>query len=132
MGLSKPGMAAWLADLETLPERAPEAFKRVMGKAGMNIKDDWKAGWRAISTVGHIPHLIRFIGYDVSERGTTFSVTVGPKAGTLQSGLAAYISFGTLTSAPHDAGQHALDVELPKMQKAAAQVAEDLLNGTLR
>jgi hypothetical protein len=131
MGLSKPGMDEWIADLESLPARAPEAFKRVMGKAGMNIKRDWKAGWKAISGAGHIPHLIRFIGYDVPpEKGSTFSVIAGPKAGTLQSGLAAYIEYGTLTSAPHPAGQHALDVELPKMQAAAAKVAEDLLNET--
>jgi hypothetical protein len=76
--------------------------------------------------------LIRNIGYDLSEKGFVYSVEAGPKAGTLQSGLAAYISFGTLTSAPHDAGQHAVDVELPKMERAAAQVAEDLLDGTSR
>jgi len=129
MGLSQRGMDEWLADLESLPERAPRAFRGVMSRAGVQIKLDWKAGWKAISTAGHIPHLIRFIGYDLSEKGFNYSVEAGPKAGTLQSGLAAYITYGTLTSAPHDAGQHALDVELPKMQAAAAKVAEDLLDG---
>ena len=130
MGLTKTGIYEWIHDLETLPERGPEEFKKVMGKAGMNIKRDWKKGWQAISQAGHIPHLIRNIKYDVTQKGNTFSVEVQPRPGALQTGLASLIELGTLTSAPHPAGQAALDAELPRMQAYAAKVAEDLLNGT--
>jgi hypothetical protein len=127
MGLKVTGMDAWLRDLETLPERAPEAFRKVTSRAGVQIKLDWKARWNAISHVGHIPHLIRNIGYDLSQKGSTFSVTVGVAPGRLQSRLASFIEFGTLTSAPHPAGQKALDTERPKFERAALDVAVELL-----
>jgi len=127
MGVTVTGMDEWIRDLESVSARADKEFRAVMSRAGVQIKLDWKAGYKAIAPRGHIPHLIRSIGYDLSQKGTTYSVTVGPKAGMLQSGLAAYVEFGTLTSPPHPAGQKALDAEAPKMERAALKVAEDLL-----
>lgn len=132
MGLKVTGMDEWLRDLETLPERAPKAFRPVVKRAGVQIKRDWQARWRAISADhGHIPHLIRGVGFDdVDEHGSTFSVEVGVDPRNRQAFLSKIITYGTLTSRPHDAGQAALNVEIPKFEKAIGKAAVDLLEGT--
>jgi hypothetical protein len=130
LGSSVSGMDEWLRDLRTLPERAPKAFRGVMSRAGVQIKLDWKRRWSEVThPQGHIPHLIRGIGYDLSETTTRFRVTVGVASNNRQAFLSKILEYGTLTSAPHPAGQLSLDAEVPKMEKAVGQVAEDLLNG---
>lgn len=127
MGLKAHGMAEWIETLETLPERAPDAFRDVVKRGGVQIKLDWKRRWREASHIGHIPHLIRWVGFDVSEKGPVFSVEVGVKSGLPQSRLASFIEYGTLTSAPHPAGQLSLDAEVPNMEHWAGKVAVELL-----
>lgn len=127
MGTSTRGMDAWIRDLETLPERAAEKFPRVLGQGGLQIKKDWKAAWNLVQVHGHIPHLIRAVGYDVHERRDSWSVEVGVRIPSRQGFLAEIITYGTLTSAPHDAGLAALDVEDPKYVRAVAEAAEKLL-----
>ena len=78
MGVTVSGMDGWLADLDSLPERADKAFIPIMKRAGGNIKDDWSARWTAMPHA-HIPHLIpvqAFI-YDTDKNGFTYSVEVG-------------------------------------------------------
>lgn len=130
MGVQMRGMNELIKDLESLPERAPEKFKRVMGQGGNNIKKDWAARWQAMPHE-HLPHLVRTssFGYDVSEKGFTFSVKVGPKPHRLQTRLASFIEFGTLHSRPHPAGRPALDAEAPRTAEWAVKAFEDLLNG---
>lgn len=131
MGVSVSGMDEWLDDLKTLPERAAKEFRQVTSKAGLNIKTDWRHRWTTMSH-RHIPHLVpRSIGYDLSEDGMTFSVEVGVAEANLQAFLAEIITYGTLTSGPHDAGTPALETEAPKMAAAAEKVAADLLDGRL-
>jgi hypothetical protein len=122
-------MDSWRRDLQTLPERAEKAIKPVMSRAGVQIKLDWKRRWTEAGspTVGHIPHLIRSLGYDLSQKGTLFAVTVGVASNRPQSRLASFIEYGTLTSAPHPAGQESLDAEVPKFLAAMSKVAHDLL-----
>jgi hypothetical protein len=128
MGLHVSGMSEWQRVLETLPERAPKAFRDVVKRGGVQIRIDWQRRWREISTVGHIPHLIRNVGFDdVDEDGSTFSVKVGVQSGRKQSRLASFITYGTLTSGPHDAGLAALEVEAPKTALWAGKVAAELL-----
>lgn len=128
MGLKVTGMDEWLRDLETLPERAPKAFHDVVKHAGVKIKLDWKRRWREASHIGHIPHLIRWVGFDrVNQKGFVFSVEVGVKSGLPQSRLASFIEYGTLTSAPHPAGQLSLNAEIPNMEHWAGKVAVELL-----
>ena len=130
MGVRIEGMDEWLADLEALPERAHKAFRQVTSKAGFNMKDDWTARWRGMPHA-HIPHLIRLIGYDLSNDGWTFKVVVGVTEGRPQSRLASFIEYGTLTSGPHPGGQPALDAEAPRMAVYAEKVAVDLLEGRI-
>lgn len=127
MGVSSVGFDALIKDLESLPERAPKAYKQVMKRAGGNMKDDWKARWTAMPHK-HIPHLVRSIAYQVEEVGThTFRLTVGPRPHYLQARLAPFIEFGTLTSGPHPGGKPALDAELPKLLAWLEKVTQDLL-----
>ena len=132
MGLKVTGMREWLDILETLPERAPKAFRGVVKRGGVQIKRDWQGRWRAISVEKHIPHLIRGVGFDdVEEHGSTFSVEVGVDPKNRQAFLSKIITYGTLTSRPHDAGLAALNTEAPKFERAAGKAALDLLEGKL-
>ena len=127
MGVKITGMDEWIADLDSLPERAPKAFRGVISRAGVQIKKDWRGRWQSMPHK-HIPHLVRGVGYDTSQRGNTYSVEVGVDPKNRQAFLAKIITYGTLTSGPHDAGQAALDTETPKMEKAALDVAVELLD----
>jgi hypothetical protein len=129
MGTSTRGMDALIRDLETLPERAADKFPRVLGQGGLNIKRDWQAAWRRVQVHGHIPHLIRAVGYDVHEHRDSWSAKAGVRVPSRQGFLAKVITYGTLTSAPHDAGLAAMDVEDPKYVRAVAEVAQKLLEG---
>ena len=128
MGVRITGMDEWREILETLPERAKDKFGRIMGQAGLNIKKDWSARWSAMPHE-HLPHLVRLssFGYEVDERNFTFSVNVGVKSGRLQTRLASFIEFGTLTSRPHPAGEPALHAEVPRAIPYIEKAAEELL-----
>jgi len=130
MGVTVHGIDEFIADLEALPETSAKAFRQVVSRGGVQIKQDWKKRWEAIrSPRTHIPHLIRGIGYDLSETGSTFTATVGVIDTNRQAFLAEIIENGTLTSAPHPGGPPALEAELPRMAAAAEKVAADLLEG---
>src|SRR5262245_49157094 len=132
MGASTRGLDELLADFETLPERAAEKFPRVLGQGGLQIKKDWRERWKLITGPrghSHIPHLLYAVGYDVDEYRDHWRVKVGVAALNRQSFLAEIITYGTLTSAPHDAGQAALDDEDPRFVNAVAQAAQELLEG---
>ena len=130
MGARIVGMDEWLAALKTLPERAPEKFKKVMGQGGNNIKKDWSARWQAMPHE-HLPHLVKLssFGYEVTQKGWTFSVEVGVKPHRLQTRLASFVEFGTLTSRPHPGGRPAIEAEAPRTAQWAAKAAMDLLDG---
>ena len=126
MGVKITGMDEWLRDLETLPERAPKAFRGVASRAGVQMKLDWRGRWQAMPHK-HIPHLVRGIGYDLTENGPTWSIELGIDPKNRQAFLAEIIERGTLTSGPHPGGIPALEAEAPKMSAAALKVAGDLL-----
>jgi hypothetical protein len=130
MGTRITGMDEWLNALKTLPARAPEKFKAVMGQGGNNIKKDWSARWTAMPHE-HLPHLVKLSSfqYEVTQHGNTYSVDVGVKGHGLQTRLASFIEYGTLTSRPHPGGQPALEAEAPRTAEWAQKAAEDLLDG---
>lgn len=130
MGTSTRGMDEWIADLETLAERAEEKFPRLLGRGALNIKNDWRARWQRLGGTGsHIPHLPRGIGYDVRSRRGGWEAEIGVSPDNRQAFLATIIEYGTLTSRPHPGGIPALDREDPRFVRAVATLAEELLHG---
>jgi hypothetical protein len=128
MGTRVRGMDEWLADLDSLEERAPKAFRAVVSKGAFNIKADWRKRWEAIRAPRtHIPHLGRGIGYDLTETPQVISADIGVDPKNRQAFLAEIIEHGTQTSAPHPGALPALEVESPRFSSAAEKVAYDLL-----
>lgn len=131
MGVHVLGMRELILDLEHLDEQAGRVFPKIVSKGALNIKTDWREGWTVAGRPGpgHIPHLIKAVGYDTDHSGSGWSANIGPRADALQAGLAEYITYGTVNSPPHDAGKHALDAEEPGFVRAVAEAAVDLLEG---
>lgn len=130
MGVVVRGLDQWRRDLETLPERAPKAFRGVMSRAGVQIKKDWQARWNEIkSDRTHIPHIVRGIGYDQTDTEDHFTLAVGVRSDNRQAFLSKILEYGTLTSPPHPAGEPALQAEVPQMMDATGKVAVNLLLG---
>lgn len=130
MGTTVRGLDELIRDFRSLPERSAEKFARLLGKGALNIKKDWQESWRRVQVHGHIPHLIRDTGYDVHARRDRFSAEVGVRYPSQQGFLAEIITYGTLTSAPHDAGLHALEAEDPRYVQAVAELAQHLVDGS--
>jgi hypothetical protein len=128
MGVTIRGLDEWIRSLETFAERSEKVFPKVLGQGANNIKKDWIAAWTSMPH-SHIPHLVRNIGYETKEKAPVFSAEIGVRPNRLQSGLASIITYGTLTSGPHDAGQAALDAEEPRYVEHVADAYVDLLNG---
>jgi hypothetical protein len=130
VGVRVTGLDEWIRDLETLPKRAPEAFRPVMKRAGQNMKTDWRTRWEAIRhEPTHLPHLPRGIGYDTDDDGVTYGVEVGVNPANAQAFLAEIIEYGTLRTAGHPAGVAVLEAEVPRAQAAVEKAAADLLDG---
>lgn len=136
MGVRVVGMDELLRDLRTLPDRAGRVFPKVLSKGGLNIKGDWRRRWTEATRpgrrgpYGHIPHLLRGIGYDTSALKDAWSATIGVDSKNRQAFLSKILTYGTLTSGPHDAGLAALDVEDPRFVQAVADAAVELLDGS--
>lgn len=129
MGARMHGMDEWIDDLASVPDRAPREFRQVVSKGALNIKNDWRERWAAIRAAKtHIPHLVRGIGYDITERGQVISAEIGVDPKNRQAFLSKIIEDGTLgRSAPHPGPVPALDAEMPRFEAAAAKVAQELL-----
>jgi hypothetical protein len=130
MAVRVVGLSGWVRHLDTLEERAGKEFPRVVERGALNVKEGWRAGWEAIKNEPtHIPHIVRGIGYDTDHRPPTWAASIGVLARNRQSFLAHILEYGTVNSPPYPAGQTALDAEAPLFERAAAEVAEKLLEG---
>lgn len=128
MAVRVRGFVELEADLDSVPERARAELPKILGRAGMNIKADWRARWAKIQHhPTHIPHLLRGIGYDVEETPKGWGLTVGVAATNRQAFLAEVIERGTLTSPPHPGPVPALETEVPKFERALLDAAAKLL-----
>lgn len=100
--------------------------RKVASKGALNIKNDWRAGW---SGMPHIRALPIAIGYDLAEDADSVSAVIGPDKDKSQGPLGNIIEFadGSIKSAPHPAGAHALELETPRFVDAVGKAAADLL-----
>jgi hypothetical protein len=130
MGVVIRGMDHLIESFRTLEPRADKAFRKVLSRGGVQIKEAWKAGWIAIeSEPTSIPHLVRGIGYDETGKSPYWAVNVGVAATNSQAPLAFLIAYGVPEhNAPHDAGLKAMDEEDPRFVQAVADKAIELLD----
>jgi hypothetical protein len=130
MGARVKGLDEVIHMLETLEERADKKFPKVVGRGALNIKLGWKQRWKAIAqTNTAIPHLIRGVGYDTTEKAPHYTADIGVIETNPQAPLAHIITYGTLGhNPPHDAGLSAMDEEDPKFVNAVATAAVELLD----
>lgn len=130
MGVIVTGLDQFRDMLRTYPERADKAFRQVSSRAGVQIKKDWTTRWQTMRHA-HIPHLVKSVGYDLSDENFVYTAEVGVNRANRQAFLAAIIAYGTATSGPHDAGLPALEAEAPRTEAAALDVLEQLLTDRL-
>jgi hypothetical protein len=102
----------------------PEAEK-VVGKGSNNVKKDAQRIIRGASHRGYLPHYPYSITYDVTS-GEVIAGEIGPDSGRLQGGLGRLLENGSQNNAPIPHLAPALDLEAPKFEKAAGDLAEKL------
>ena len=131
MGARIHGMAELLAHLEAIPAEAEKKFGRVVGRGAMNIKADWKRRWspRIGGGLEHLPHVVRGIGYDTTERATHFLAEIGVIKTNPQASLAHFAEMGSINNAPNPGGLPALRAEDPRFVQAVQDAAVELLEG---
>jgi hypothetical protein len=126
VGADTEDLEAWIADLERADEELLPRTERVVGRGLFNIKKDWAARWTGYP---HIPWLPKAINYDVTREGDTVSGEVGPDKTKRQGPLGNIIEYGTENNAPIPGGLPAVAAEEPRLEKALADLMEELLGG---
>lgn len=104
--------------------------QQVVSKGALNIKNDWRKGWRAMN-LRHTPRLWRSVGYDLTSYGDTVMAVIGPNVDDHynQGPLGGVIEEGTVNNAPRPAGTPALLSESPRFEDALGAMGERLADG---
>lgn len=111
-------------DLDRAAGKASAEVRKVVAKGALNVKADWRKRWTGL---GHLPHLPRAIGYDVTVKGSTITGEIGPDASKKQAAIAPVVEFGSINNAPIPGGRPALDAEEPRFIKALEDLAVKLV-----
>lgn len=98
--------------------------KKSVFKGAMQIKEDWRKRW---SGHPHIPRLPAAVTFDIGELGFKVEAEIGPDKDRPQGALGNIIEFGTPKNAPIPGGLPALEAEVPRFEKAIADLGEKLL-----
>jgi HK97 gp10 family phage protein len=110
-------------DLKAGAEKAEKGVEKVLRKAAVNIKKEWRRNARATSgrSARHYPNTIN---YDEENSGMRY--VIGPdKRG--QGNLGAILEYGSVHNPPHHNGLRAADKEEPKLLKYIEKAAGDVL-----
>lgn len=119
------GLNGLVAHLEAAGrDVAPEA-KKVLGRAGFNVKRDAQ---KKASGIRHAPHYPRAIGYDVWWRGESGHVVIGPDKDKPQGPLGNILEYGTSNNPPYAHLGPALDYEAPAFERYMGELAAKLLS----
>jgi hypothetical protein len=116
-------------DLNQASERIVDDGKKIVGQGCNNIKKQAQQIIRANSHRGYLPHYPRSIGYEVAAHAETITGTVGADPAKLQGGLGDLLEKGSVNNAPIPHTSPALDAEVPRFTRYAAELGEKLLNG---
>ena len=131
MGVTIVGLDELIRDLEAVPVEGPKKFRKVVSKGALNIKLGWRRRWlpRIGGGAQNLPHIVRGIGYDTTERGSNFSAEIGVAATNPQAPLAHFPEHGSVRNAPNPGGLPSLLEEEPRFVQAVADAAVELLEG---
>jgi hypothetical protein len=129
VGAKSEGLKELAADLQKAADEVEDRGKRIVGQGCLNIKKDAQKIIRAASMKGYLPHYPRAISYDVKSSGGSIIGEVGPDRAKLQGGLGRLLEYGSQNNAPIPHLNPALDAEVPRFERYAAELAESLIMG---
>lgn len=109
-------------ELRATAARAPDEARDVVKRGAQNIKSDWQRRLRDRSRHGHIPHLPRAVGYDVTSGQRQTTANIGYRRGAKQAGLGHLLEFGSVNNPPGFEGARALRTEAPRFYGAIARL----------
>lgn len=119
--ITTEGVRELAADLESVPVEKAPAFRRVVERGALNIKNEMR---RDAQSSGHYRHFHRSISYDMTGE---MSAEIGPDKDKIQGALGNILYFGTSNNAPVLSLEAPLEHEEPRFEKALADEAEDIL-----
>lgn len=129
MGAKMTGWKELGRDLNQASEKIVEDGKKIVGQGCLNIKKQAQQIIRDRSVRGYLPHYPRSIGYEVVARAETITGTVGADPAKLQGGLGDLLEKGSVNNAAIPHTSPALDAEVPRFDRYAAELGEKLING---
>ena len=122
MQIDASELDALAADFEKATDKAEKEIEKVIEKAAVNIKKDWRSNARATS--GRHARLYPYsITYD--KRGA-LEFEIGPNR-VRQGKLAPILEDGSVNNPPHHNGKRAADKEEPKLIKYLEKIVGDIL-----
>ncbi len=123
-GLDTTGLEPLLVVLDSAHADTPREAKRIVAKAAVNVKKDAR---KRASGLRHAPLYPRSIGYDEVDTALGPAADVGPDKDRPQGALGNILEYGTTNNPPRPHMGPAVAAELPRMEKAAADLAARLL-----
>jgi hypothetical protein len=112
---------AALADiLARAPEVAAAEVRPVVARGALQIKQDAQ---RRISGLRHAPAYPRSISYDTHVTAGSVWAEVGPDKTRRQGALGNLLEYGSVKNPPHPHMRPAAEAELPRFEKALADLA---------
>lgn len=123
--MSADGINGLAAHLEAAGDDVVPEAKKVLGRAGFNIKKDAQ---KKASGIRHAPHYPRSITYDTEWRGESGRVEIGPDKDKPQGPLGNILEYGTVKNPPYAHLGPALDYEGPRFERYMGELGERLLS----
>jgi HK97 gp10 family phage protein len=122
MSIDASELATLSADVDKAADKAVKEIEKVIEKAAVNIKKDWRSNARATSGT-HARLYPYTITYD--KRGP-LEVEIGPEW-RKQGKLGPILENGSVNNPPHHNGKRAADKEEPKLIKYLEKITGDIL-----
>lgn len=119
-----PELRKLTVDLDAAADVAPAEVRKVVAKGALNIKTGAR---RRVSGHAHLPRYPHSITYDSTATPTGGHADIGPDKSKPQGPLGNIIEFGGLREAPIPHMGPEAEQELPRFERAIADLGERLL-----
>lgn len=116
-----PELRRLTVDLDTAAKVAPEESRKVVSRGALQIKNDAR---RRRSGSKYFPRLQYAINYETELTATGAWAEVGPDHGKPQGNMGHIPEYGALKTPPEPYMGPAADAELPRFERAMADLAE--------